>query len=223
MPNTPQKLLSYLYPVTIEERKGTVTPYLEVCLYKGKYILNSANANYSFDGLHQVMDRFFSQVKLGNFAFENILLLGMGAGSVIELIRNKYEMLAPITAIEKDAVVIELAEKYFDIHSYKHLRIVNEDAFDFVNQTNEQFDLIISDVFIDNTVPTKCQSEEYYKCLRKIVSPQGLIGCNLMVNQKDQTELAKLKAEFESVFRNSKTMRFIAQGEENLILYYNPK
>ena len=34
-------LLSFLQPVIVETRKGSVTPYLEITKSNGKYVLNS--------------------------------------------------------------------------------------------------------------------------------------------------------------------------------------
>ena len=48
------------------------------------------------------------------YNFKKVLLLGMGAGSIIKLLQEKYDINCSITAIEKDEVVIELAKKYFD-------------------------------------------------------------------------------------------------------------
>jgi tRNA1(Val) A37 N6-methylase TrmN6 len=85
--------------------------------------LNSKNANYSFDGLHIIFNQLFQKIDINKFEFRNILILGMGAGSIISLLRDKYNISCPITAIEKDEVVIELAKKYFNIDKYKSLTI----------------------------------------------------------------------------------------------------
>ena len=136
-------MVSYLYPVVVEKRKGTVTPYLEVIKSNRKYLLNSENANYSYGGLHVLFNKFFKQIGIKKYDIKSVLVLGMGAGSVVSLLRQKYKIDCAITAIEKDEVVIELAKKYFEIEKYNPLNIVNADAFEFVNTTYKKYDLII--------------------------------------------------------------------------------
>ena len=87
-----------MYPIVIETREGSVTPYLEVMKSNGKYVLNSHNANYSFGGLHILFDAFFKQIDIKKYDIKNVLLLGMGAGSVISLLKQKYKMFVAASA-----------------------------------------------------------------------------------------------------------------------------
>ena len=83
-------ILSYMYPTIIETREGSVTPYLEITKSNGKYVLNSHNANYSFGGLHILFDAFFKQINIKQYQIQSVLLLGMGAGSVVTLLKEKF-------------------------------------------------------------------------------------------------------------------------------------
>lgn len=131
-------MVSYLYPVIVEKRKGTVTPYLEVVKSNGKYVLNSDNANYSYGGLHALFNAFFKRIAIKKYDIKSVLVLGMGAGTVVSLLKQKYKIDCYITAVEKDDVVIELAKKYFEIEKFKALNIVNDDAFEYVKTTHKK-------------------------------------------------------------------------------------
>jgi hypothetical protein len=56
---------SFLSPVKVEERKGAVTPRLEIYLSNGRYILNSVRVNYSFG--HPGMEGRFLRQKEENY------------------------------------------------------------------------------------------------------------------------------------------------------------
>ena len=73
---------SFLSPVKVEERKGAVTPRLEIYLSNGKYTLDSARVNYSFGGLHAVFRKAFSRFNICERDISNALILGFGTGSV---------------------------------------------------------------------------------------------------------------------------------------------
>jgi len=217
-----KNIVSYMYPVVVETREGSVTPYLEVMKSNGKYVLNSQNANYSFGGLHILFDVFFKQIAIKKYDIKSVLLLGMGAGSVVSLIKQKYKIDCAITAIEKDEVVIELAKKYFEIEKYKPLSIVNDDAFEFVKTTYKKFDLIISDIFIDGNVPALFATPEYLHNLKRISNDKSCIIYNKMtelpIHKKEVAEFQKL---FDTIFPGAKTHKLIANESENSLLYYN--
>ena len=211
-----------MYPIVVETREGSVTPYLEVMKSNGKYVLNSHNANYSFGGLHILFDAFFKQIDIKKYDIKNVLLLGMGAGSVISLLKQKYKINCAITAIEKDEVVIELAKKYFEIEKYKPLNIVNDDAFEYVKTTYKKYDLIISDIFIDGNVPAIFATPEYLNNLKRISNEKSCIIYNKMtelpIHKKEVAEFEKL---FETTFPGAETHKLIAYESENSLLYYN--
>jgi len=83
-------LTSFLVPVVMEKKQGTLSP-VEVCLVNGRYHLNSAHVNYSFGGLHTVFERVFAHLEIQDREFSSVLVLGFGAGSVADILRNRYE------------------------------------------------------------------------------------------------------------------------------------
>ncbi len=214
-------LVSFFYPLMLEARKGKVNPYLEVMKYKGKNILNSQTVNYSYGGLHTIFNELFEKIKLQKYTFKNILVLGMGAGSVISLLRDKYKIDCNITAIEKDEVVIELAKKYFNVDRFKSLTIVHEDAYTYTTQTRERYDLIISDLFIDGDVPEIFASKKYLLNLRRIAENNCCIIYNKMTDKPiHKNEFISLFENFEQIFPGAVAHQFVAHGTENSLLYY---
>jgi len=217
-----KNILSEIHPTIIETRKGSVTSYLEITKTNGKYVLNSDTANYSFGGLHVLFDTFFKQMRVKQYDIRTVLLLGMGAGSVIALLKEKYKIECAITAIEKDDVVIELAKKYFQIEKHKTLSIVNDDAFEYVKTTTKKFDLIISDIFIEGNVPEQFASPEYIHNLKRISNKNSCLIYNKMtedpIHKKEVKAFEKL---FSDVFTGAETHKLIANDSENSLLYYN--
>lgn len=215
-------LESFFYPIVIEKREGTINPYLEVIKYNGKYILNNENANLSYGGLHKIFEQLFELINFNQYEFKNVLILGMGAGDLISLLKNKYKNAGYITTIEKDKVVIELAEKYFNINEFHLLNIINADAFEYVRTTNEKYDLIISDLLIDTDVPEIFASNEYLMNIQRISTEK----CCIIYNKITQKTTHKLESialfkEFESIFKGAQIHQIYANEVENSLLYYN--
>lgn len=217
-----KNIISYLHPILLEAREGTVTPYLEVVKQNGKNILNSRNANYSFNGLNLIFKQLFKKINLQNYSFKNILILGMGAGNAVELLRETYQIKSPITAIEKDSVVIELAKTHFNIERYKDLTIINGDAFEFVQNCHQKYDFIISDLFIDDIVPKIFASKEYIMGLKRITYENACVVYNKITEHPThKQELTRVKEIFDVYFSNVEVHKFYVHEFENSVLYYN--
>lgn len=217
-----RKLVSFIYPIMIETKEGGVTPYLEVMKSNGKYVLNSQNANYSFGGVHTLFDKLFKKIDIKQYDFKNVLILGMGAGSIISLLKEKYNINCSITAIEKDEVVIELAKKYFNIERYDSLTIIKADAFEYARTTKYAYDLIISDLFVEWDVPEIFASNEYLVNLKRISNDRACIIYNKMTELPiHKKELILLLKDFESVFPGFELHTLSSNDSENSMLYYN--
>lgn len=217
-----KNIASYLYPIVVETKAGSVTPYLEVIKSNGKFILNSENANYSFGGLHTIFDSLFKKINLEQYDFKNVLILGMGAGSVVSLLKDKYKCNCQITAIEKDEVIIEFAKKYFGIEKHNTVSIINEDAFEYVGSTDCKYDLIISDLFIDNDVPQIFASKEYLSNLKRISSDNCCIMYNKMTEDIiHKNELTLLFKKFKLIFPDAEIQKSNVNDSENSVLYHN--
>lgn len=184
-----KKLLSYVWPFTSEvatDHNGE----LYLTLVNGRKTLNSKNANYSFGSLQQIMEFGLSRIDLKNT--KSLLLLGLGGGSVIVSLRNKFKYEGKIVAVELDNKVIELAKNEFFISAFPNLTIHNSDAFEFVKQSNPQYDLVIVDLFFDNVVPPQFYSEEFCQNLSSILSEKGSILFNLGINEIESQKRAKV-------------------------------
>ncbi|MBI3518639.1 MAG: hypothetical protein HY062_04680 [Bacteroidetes bacterium] len=217
-----KNIVSFMFPVIVEHCHGKVTDYLEVVQSNGQYVLNSQNANYSFGGVHVIFDKLFKKININQYTFNNVLILGMGAGNIIKLLQEKYHVYCPITAVEKDEVVIDLAKKYFDIGKYKSLNIIHADAFEYACSTTHKYDLIISDLFIEWDVPEIFASNDYLLNLKRISTSNACIIYNKMTELPvHKKELLSLSDHFEKVFPGSEIHTLYVNESQNSILYHN--
>jgi spermidine synthase len=214
---------SYLLPVTVERRNGDITPYLEVLLVDGKYVLDTSSVNYSYGNCQKIFQKAFSYFNLKSIEFDNVLMLGFGAGSVASILTEEYEMKCRITGVEKDGVVIDLAKQYFNIHRFKNLELVHESAYTYVEQTQNKFDLIIMDVFVDETVPKMFHEEKFLHHLNRILSSDGVLFYNFMTTPRDKkSEFEELSSRFETIFGNYFHYKVKTAGwTENTLLVYD--
>jgi len=173
-----KKWLSYLYPIVEYKHKGAVTDYLELRWEDGSLKLNSSNANYSFGNLHRVFQRVFKHVDIKQYAAGNILLLGVGGGSVIHILRKEWGITAPITAVEKDETILEIGKQHFALGDYADVHLVLADAAAFMHDNQQKFSLIIIDLFIETTVPQVFLEDDFLADVCKALSVGGMVCFN---------------------------------------------
>ncbi|WP_282081513.1 fused MFS/spermidine synthase [Aquimarina algiphila] len=190
-----KKLLSYLLPFT-KEIPSKINGTLEITLMNGKKVLDSQNANYSYGTLQKLLTYGLSQIDIPEDS--QILLLGLGGGSIIHPLQEKFNHKGKITAVEIDEVIIKIAKNEFDITGSSTLEIICDDALHYVNQCTKQFEIIIIDIFIDNQVPEPFYEEEFWKKTIDLISPKGKVVFNAGINLKENTKIKQLKSKFES-------------------------
>lgn len=211
-------LSSFILLHTVEKRRSELNSFLEVIYYNGKYLLDSPRANYSFGGLHTVFQRTFSKFGIKKREIKNALILGFGSGSVASILQDEYGKHLEIVGVEKDQAVIDLAKKYFSLERYKKLTLHCEDAYDFVQQCENKFDLIVMDVFIDLDVPDKFLDEIFISSLGKLLSEKGILFYNLVIhNEKIRDKGTKLFERMNNLIGNIEWSRTIAQRTENWV------
>jgi len=81
---------------------------------------------------------------------ERVLILGLGSGSMVKYLYNYFQSIQ-IDAIELRSRIIELATEYFLLpEPDARLNIINQSAFDWLQQapTDRKYDLICVDMFL---------------------------------------------------------------------------
>jgi|SRR5690606_39295733 len=194
-----KKLLSYFWPTT-RRFSSEINGTLEVSYINGKKVLDSKNANYSYGSLQKILE--FGLKKIDLKSVENILILGMGGGSVIHSLRNTFEFTKNIVAVEIDPEIIKLAKREFGITSSENLQIIENDAFEFAKTSKEKFQLVIIDLFIDLNVPPIFYGKEFCENISKLLAKNGSIIFNAGVNiEKESGITEKILANFGNDFQ----------------------
>ena len=197
-----KRVLSFLLPIKIHQKKSVYSKNLEVTWNNGHLVLDSENTNYSFGSLQRVLKKglkYIGYERIQNF--QSILVLGVAGGSVIETLKKEVKFEGRITGVEIDAAVIELARKYFGLGNYKNVSIVNDDAFEFVLKTKEKYDLIIIDIFQDTTMPNFLFEDFFINRINFLLNINGFILFNTMVlGYQDRRRNVDYKNKFDSKY-----------------------
>ncbi len=137
---------------------------------------------------------FPHQQALAKFNFSlplqaNILELGLGGGGNLRYLLQRYPE-ARYQVVELSEVVIDLFNQHFNPDQLV-LSIDKGDAFDFVAQSDIDYDLIISDLFCRRDVALNIHKQSYVSDLRARLKDGGYLYINLLPETKFDLELVK--------------------------------
>jgi spermidine synthase len=183
-----KKWLSHLHPLTLEETSSAQNPELTVALSRGRLQLLSGDAIYSWDDLYRNFLIAFDQLKIDERAVEDVLLLGLGLGSVPYMLEKVFHRDYYYTAVEWDETVAELAARYTLGRLKSKIDVITADAEVFVEVTEEQFDLLIVDIFEDDLTPPQFETEAFLLRCMELLRPGGLLLFNRLHGDGDNSK-----------------------------------
>ncbi|MEW7978245.1 MAG: polyamine aminopropyltransferase [Candidatus Sedimenticola endophacoides] len=109
-----------------------------------------------------------------------VLIIGGGDGGMLREV-IKHTAVEQVTMVEIDGAVVEMAKTYLPKHSQgafddPRLNLVIADGMDFVRQSDERFDVIISDS-TDPIGPGEVLfTDDFYAQCKRILNPGGVMA-----------------------------------------------
>ncbi|MEI6583293.1 MAG: methyltransferase domain-containing protein [Chitinophagia bacterium] len=191
------KGFSYIWPVTIKNYSSQYSGELYIRYFLGKKVLDCKHTNYSFGGLQKVLKRALELLPF-NPDTKKILILGLGAGSVVATIRKQHSKTAHVTGVEIDATILQIAREEFGIVENSLTKLVQEDAIVFMANNADRYDLIVIDLFIIDTIPEATQEASFLKQLVTAMEPGGYLVFNTIPETLSNETLDYMISFFES-------------------------
>lgn len=160
---------------------------------RGNKIIYVRGAEQSGGTIPGMWQKALSKLKTRNLKPETCLLLGLGGGDVVRIIRKIYPDMK-ITAVDIDPVMIKIAKVYYKILNSRTLKIVKNDALYYLLINKKKFDLIIVDLFIGFKNPDKFRTTDFLLKLKKSLNPNGIVIYNSQYSAENSWE-------FENFFK----------------------
>jgi spermidine synthase len=195
-----KKWLSHLRPITLEETASEQNPELVVALSKGRLQLLSGEAIYSWDDLYKNFLIAFDALGIDERPIEDVLVLGLGLGSVPYMLETVFQRNYRYTAVEWDETIAELAARYTLSRLKCPIDVVTGDAEIFVQVTEEQYDMVVVDIFEDEITPPQFCTPEFLRQCGDLLRPGGLLLFNRL-HGEDPAVRAVTERFFERTFK----------------------
>jgi len=111
-----------------------------------------------------------------------VLNLGLGGASVeraLAVVPN-----VSLTSVDASQAVIDMAKRYFNLP--QNVDVVCQKAEQFVAQTNEQYNVVLCDLFVGSSSPKFLQTQDFYAQLSKVTLADATVIINLQADTDEQ-------------------------------------
>lgn len=162
----------------VAQYKSDYSPELKVVLHRGRYKLVTNGAIYSYGDLYSNYRRCFERLHWEKQNIESCLILGLGLGSIPDMLVTKFRKKMRFTAVEIDELVIRLAMEYVLRPKKINVEVFTADAASFIQWHHGRYDMICSDVFVGDRIPAELQTEEALYSMKEMLKPSGLLLYN---------------------------------------------
>ena len=128
----------------------------------------------------------------------NITMIGVAGGFLVNYLKHYMKDRINLTAIEIDPVMIEVAQKFFDVEH----EILLKNGYDHVmDYKGESQDVVILDAFNGMYIPDCFNEDEFYKTLKRDVLQTGasVLAVNIVLNKEVDSLIDRIKSHFKYV------------------------
>lgn len=207
-------ILSFISPQTLTISSSPQNGEILAQKYFGKNRLVVDGLTQSGEYVADLLGKAIDRLSLTDV--KNILILGLGGGSVGREINRRFPTVQ-IKGVEIDSEMIRLGKKFLDLDLIKNLTVVTDDAISAVQKMakNELFDIILIDLYSGYEVPSTSESPEFIRQVLSHLHHGGVLICNRLYfkQHKPITDVfvSQLKAQVSRV----ETKKYLA----NLLIY----
>lgn len=134
---------------------------------------------------------------------EDVLFIG-GGGFVAP--QEFAEMGYNVDAVELDPGVVKAAREYFNFSETENLDVYTQDGRDYLQQTNETYDVIYLDAYRKSKVPFHMTTQEFMQLAHDRTDSRGVVVSNIISTSSGpgsrfaRAEYATMDSVFNSVY-----------------------
>jgi spermidine synthase len=141
-------------------------------LQSGMYVVDPVKSDFRYT-------EYFHLAWIFKRDIRSVLFLGLGGGSTPKRFHADYAS-ADIDVVEIDPAVLEVAERYFHFQQGPRLRVIIDDARQYLTRTEKRYDLIVHDAYFSEAVPFHLITREFFHMAFKCLTPTGVFAFNLI-------------------------------------------
>ncbi len=205
--------------------KESLYNYIQVVKNGDTYqlILNEGQAIHSLYNPNQLLsggewDLFLMSPLFNNPPYtasdlHSVAVIGLGAGTIPNIITNTYGGKVAIDGVELDPEIVQLGRQYFNMRE-PNLHVYVNDGRYYLELTKKSYDLIAIDAYQQPYIPFQLTTKEFFQLARDHLTPHGVVAINAGRAGNDYRLVNALATTMHAVFKHV----YAIDIEENTII-----
>jgi spermidine synthase len=132
---------------------------------------------------HFQYTEFFHTPWLFNPEMKNVLMIGLGGGSIQRAYQHYYPDVT-LDTVELDPTVVQIAKKYFLVNESPTFRVHVSDGRLYLRRTEKKYDAIIMDAYkwsrYGSFIPYHLVTKEFFELARDHLTEDGVVAYNVI-------------------------------------------
>ncbi len=142
------------------------------------------------------------------------LVVGLGGGAYARLLLERAATVV-VDAVEIDAVVVDLARRYFSLPNTPRLQVHVDDGAHFIQSARAGYDIVLLDAFSGDDMPAALSTPAFFADVRRVLADDGVVVLNVaLINDAAAAEITR---RFAAAFPGCVVAK--AKTEENRIIF----
>ena len=138
---------------------------------------------------------------------DRMLMLGGGVFTLPEHLARTYPA-SQVDVVEIDPELEKIAKNHFNYTAPPNVRAIAEDARTYARGTTQKYNVVLIDVFNEQTTPFSVSTREFAHELADLLAPGGVVVVNIIggLNKDCAPLLTSLHASYRTAFSHSRVV-----------------
>ncbi len=130
---------------------------------------------------------------------KDILILGLGGGSIAELLQEYWPTSRKV-GVDIDTEMVDLGRKYLGLDYVENLEVVIEEANSWIRKNKQKFDLILVDLYQGGSIPKEFTEEKFMLSVKKTLKPDSVAAFNHLYSYVEKKDADEFRSKLGKIF-----------------------
>ena len=151
---------------------------------------------------------------------ENILLIGLGSGKIVNDFEFVFDNLKSIDVVDLEENIVEIATNYFDFKQTDKFNFILQDGITYLRNNKKKYDLIIVDVANNDGIDLRFLNDEYFKSIKKSLKKGGMFVSNMCASPDFENKKNIFFNDFMPIYQANFKNNYVFKGDYSDEVYY---
>lgn len=157
---------------------------------------------------------------LMNPKIENILLIGLGSGKIVNDFEFVFDDLKSIDVVDLEENIVEIATNYFGFKQSEKFNFILQDGITYLRNNKKKYDLIVVDVANNDGIDLRFLNDEYFKSIKKSLKKGGMFVSNMCASPDFENKKNIFFNDFMPIYQSNFRNNYVFKGDYSDEVYY---